>query len=166
MATEAASRAPRAITDGDTILAAALIPATREEVFRALTSVEVEAWWGSPDTYQMRNWRADLQVGGRWSVDVVMSGAVRPACGVFLEILSPARVVFTRRYDWDYPLLGWRDTKVTYLLKAESHGTRLTVRQDGFANLGTGAEQHVEGWERFLRFLTNHFQRIRHASAA
>lgn len=166
MATATQSTAPRAVTDGDTILATAVIPGSPELSFRALNTVEVEAWWGSPDTYHMKNWKADLQVGGRWSVDVMMGGAARPASGVFLEIDPPHRIVFTRRYEWDFPLLGWRDTKVTYRLKAERSGSRLIVRQDGFAHLGSGAEQHADGWERFLEFLITYFQKTRPSAAA
>ena len=148
---------PIAITDGDTILATAIISGTPERIFRALNTKEVESWWGTPDTYQMKNWHSDLQVGGRWGVDVIRHGAANPASGVFLVIDAPHRIAFTRRYDWDFPMLGWRDTKVTYLLKAEDTGTRLTVRQDGFANLGNGAAQHTDGWQLFLRLLQSYF---------
>ena len=63
-------------------------------------------------------------------------------------------------------MLGWRDTKVTYLLKAEDTGTRLTVRQDGFANLGNGAAQHTDGWQRFLGFPQLHFAGLKIPHAA
>ena len=67
MATNAIAGAPRAVTDGDMILASAEIDASPERVFQALTSTETETWWGAPDTYLIRDWRADLQVGGRYS---------------------------------------------------------------------------------------------------
>ena len=159
-------RGPVAITDGDTILATAIINALPEDIFRALNTKEVEIWWGSPDTYQIKNWNAELTVGGRWTLDIVKGGATLPSSGVFLEIDAPHRIVFTRRYDFDFPMLGWRDTRVTYQLKAESAGTRLTVRQDGFAHLGAGAEQHAEGWERFLQFLQSYLPGATASAAA
>ena len=151
---------PRAVTDGDTVLATATVAASPERVFRALNTVEVETWWGSADTYRIRNWKADFRIGGRWSVDVMMAdGKSNPACGVFLEIDAPHKIVFTRRYDWDYPLLGWRDTTVTYLVKHAAADACVVIRQDGFAGLGHGAEHHVEGWERFLGFLKAYLSR-------
>ena len=131
----------------------------------ALTTRDVESWWGSPDTYQIKDWWADLEVGGRWSLDVMKDGELHPATGVFLEIDAPRRIVFTRRYEWDYPLLGWRDTKVTYLLSPAGSDTRLTIRQDGFAKLGDAADKHVEGWERFLGFLQAWLRKTRDAGA-
>src|SRR5207237_158908 len=84
------------------------------------------------DTYRMKEWKADLRVGGRWSTVVVMVDGRRcPASGVFLEIDAPSKIVLTRRYDWDFPLLGWRDTMVTYHLAPIAAGTRMTVRHDG-----------------------------------
>jgi uncharacterized protein YndB with AHSA1/START domain len=144
----------KAVTDGETILATADLAAPPDRVFTALNTDEVETWWGSPDTYRMTAWKADLRVGGRWSAVVVMADGARcPASGVFLEIDAPSKIVLTRRYDWDYPLLGWRDTTVTYRLDPLATGTRMTVRHDGFASTGAAAAQHAEGWERFLGFL-------------
>jgi hypothetical protein len=36
----------------------------------ALTTDETETWWGSPDTYRITEWKADLRVGGPWSIVV------------------------------------------------------------------------------------------------
>lgn len=103
------------------------------------------------------NWHADVRVGGRWSLVVRLpDGAAFPASGEFLEIDAPHRVVQTRRYDWDYPELGRRDTTVTYRLDPISTGTRVTVRQDGFAGLRGPADHHAEGWEGFLGYLADH----------
>jgi uncharacterized protein YndB with AHSA1/START domain len=65
-----ASSKARAVTDGDTILATIDVAIPPERVFRALTTDEVERWWGSPDTYRVTDWAADLRVGGRWSLVV------------------------------------------------------------------------------------------------
>ena len=89
-----------------------------------------------------------------------------PASGVFLEIDAPHRIVFTRRYDFDFPMLGWRDTRITYQLNADPAGTRLTIRQDGFAHLGTAAEHHVEGWVQFLGFLQSYLSHEKAKQAA
>ncbi|MBX6331269.1 MAG: SRPBCC domain-containing protein [Gemmatimonadaceae bacterium] len=149
--------APRAVTDGETVLATMDMRATPERIFRALTTSETEAWWGAPDTYQATAWTSDLRVGGRWSVDIRLAdGSTFPAGGEYLEIDAPRRVVHTRRYDWDYPELGRRDTTVTYLLEPIDDGTRVTVRHDGFAGLRGPADHHVDGWKGFLQYLARY----------
>ncbi|HEX6814622.1 MAG TPA: SRPBCC family protein, partial [Gemmatimonadaceae bacterium] len=80
-------------------------------------------------------------------------GSIFPASGEYLAIEAPRRIVLTRRYDWDYPELGRRDTTVTYVLDPIPAGTRLTVRQDGFAGLRGPADHHADGWLGFLAYL-------------
>ena len=145
---------PRAVTDGDTILATVDLFAMPERVFRALTTQETELWWGSPDTYRVTDWKADLIAGGLWSLVVRRpDGNIFPASGKFLEVATPGKIVQTRKYDWDFPVLGRRDTTVTYHLDPIAQGTRITVRHDGFAGLREPADEHAAGWERLLSWL-------------
>jgi uncharacterized protein YndB with AHSA1/START domain len=76
-----------------------------------------------------------------------------PAGGEFIEIDAPRKIVFTRKYGWDFPVLGRRVTTVTYRFDPIPTGTRVTVRHDGFAGLPEPAEQHATGWERVLAWL-------------
>ena len=148
---------PRAVTDGETVLATADIAMTPERVFRALNTDEVESWCGSDDTYHMTNWAGDLRVGGQWSgVPRTADRSTTPASGQFLVIEGPRKIVFTRKYDWDFPVLGRRETTVTYLLQPIERGTRVTVRQDGFSGLEVPARLHAEGWERVLGWLDSY----------
>lgn len=156
---KAPGAAPRAVTDGETVLATMDMKATPERIFRALTTAECERWWGAPDTYRTTQWKSDVRVGGAWScVTVLSDGTEFPASGEYLVIDAPHRVVQTRRYHWDYPELGRRDTTVTYLLDPISDGTRMTVRHDGFAGLRGPAEHHVGGWETFLEYLAKYVE--------
>ncbi|MEZ2331584.1 SRPBCC domain-containing protein [Mesorhizobium sp. RCC_202] len=145
---------PQAMANGETAMAAAEIPAAPDQVLAALVTSEVERWWGSADTYRMTGWTADLRVGRSWSV-VVRSADGRhlPASGKFLEIEIPRRIVQTRRYDWDHPTLGRRETTVAYLLEPAAGGTRLTVCHGGFAGLTDAAAEHADGWARVLGWL-------------
>ena len=144
----------RAVADGDTILATVDLSAAPESVFRALTSKETERWWGSPDTYRVTDWKAELIIGGRWSLVVRRpDGNIFPASGKFLEVATPGKIVQTRKHDWDFPVLVRRDTTVTYRLDPISNGTRITVRHDGFVGLREPADEHSAGWERFLSWL-------------
>ena len=40
-----------------------------------LVTAETERWWGSPDTYAMREWNAELRPGGTWRVLVCFAEA-------------------------------------------------------------------------------------------
>ena len=164
MTTNANAGAPRAVTDGDMILASAEINASPERVFQALTSTETETWWGAPDTYLIRDWQADLQVGGRYTLTIHKDGARLPAGGVFLDVDAPRVLRLTQRYDFDFPPLGCRDTIITYRLTATATGTRLVVKNEGFGPAHEAAEQHAQGWERFLGYLQAHFNQARAAA--
>lgn len=149
----------KAVTDGEIVLAMVLVAAPPDRVFRALTTKETETWWGSPEVYQTRDWAADVRVGGLWSLTTVLPDGTRlPADGEFLEIQEPRRIAQTRRYDFDYPILGRRVTKVTYLLDVIEGGTRVTVRQEDFGAVQP-AYEHAGGWERFLDWLEAYFRK-------
>ena len=156
---------PQAMTNGETAMASAEIPAACEQVFAALVTNEVECWWGSADTYRMTGWTADLRIGGRWSVIVKTADGRRlPAGGTFLEIETPRRIVQTRRYGWDHPTLGRRETTVAFLLEPTACGTRLTVCHGGFVGLADAAAEHADGWVRVLGWLQGYFGERRRAA--
>ncbi len=145
----------RAVTDGNTILATIDVPASPELVFRALNTNETERWWGADDVYRQIEWTSEVRVGGRWHVVTRMAdGSSHPSGGEFLEVDAPRKVVITRIYEFDFPVLGRRPTQVTYLCDAIPTGTRVTVRHDGFAGLREIADLHAAGWERVLGWLS------------
>ncbi|RWD64664.1 SRPBCC domain-containing protein [Mesorhizobium sp.] len=145
---------PQAMANADTVMASADLPAAPDEVIAALVTREVERWWGSADTYRMTGWNADLRVDGCWSVVVKTADGQRlPASGKFLEIEAPRRIAQTRRYDWDHPALGRKETTVAYLLEPIGDGTRLTICHGGFAGFPDAAAEHAEGWARVLGWL-------------
>jgi len=153
----------RAVADRELgmILAIADISAAPERVFNALVTEEVEKWWGEPGVYTVSNWQADLREGGRWRLDVVRpDGVALPASGEFLTIERPNKIVITRRYDWDFPVLGRRDTVVTYLIDPIEKGTKLTVRHEGFGEAIAAAYEHADGWERYLGWLVEYFKKM------
>jgi len=155
---DAADAKPCAVTDGETVLACIDLPATPERVFNALNSAEVERWWGSPETYRMTDWRADLRAGGRWSVNVRHGDSVNPASGLYSLVEAPHRVAFSRIYDWPHPTLGGVETQVVYTFTATGEGTRLTVRHDGFGRRTAAAQEHAAGWERTLSWLERYLR--------
>lgn len=147
---------PRAAADRELgmVIAITDIDAAPGRIYSALITDEVETWWGAPDVYTVRDWQADLRIGGKWTLNVVSpNGVALPASGEFLELSEPNKIVITRRYDWDFPELGRRDTKVTYLMDATETGARLTVRHEGFGAATWALYEHGEGWERYLGWL-------------
>ena len=149
---------PRAVADGGggTIIATVEVPAAPDRVFRAMTTDEVERWWGHPDYYYMTNWSADLRVCGPWSVSVrFVDGSTNGGSGEFAEIEAPRRVVMTRKFE-QHPLLGTRETTVTYRFDPIPGGTRVTVRDEGFIGRSEAAYGNAEHWERVLGWLKTH----------
>src|SRR6266540_578764 len=108
-----------------TINAVVDIAARPEAVFRALTDPkELEAWWGSEDTYRTSDWKIDLRVGGQWSCAAKdPSGGTQTVKGEYLAV-DPPRLL---EYTW---LPSWEDfapTTVRCELEATSTGTRPAV---------------------------------------
>lgn len=150
---------PRAVADGSggTIIAVAKIPASPERVYRALTTDEVERWWGHLDYYHQTDWKADLQVRGQWSVVVrFKDGSTNGGNGEFAEISSPHKLVMTRKFE-NHPLQGARETTITYRLEPVPNGTRLTMREEGYIGRSEAAYGNAEHWERVLGWLAAYF---------
>jgi len=158
--------APRAVVDAaaGTIIATAEVAAP-ERVFRALTTNEVERWWGHPDFYRQTGWTAELRVCGPWSVTVVFAdGSTNVGSGEFAEIDLPRKLVMTRKFE-KHPLQGTRETTITYRLDPIASGTRVTVRDEGFLGRSEAAYGNAEHWERVLGWL-DAYMRPESASAA
>lgn len=130
------------------------IAAPPERVFRALTDGdEVVRWWGSPDTYRIDEFKADLRVGGRWySRGHAVDGKPFQTEGEFLEVDPPRVLSQTWNPDWAPGL----KTTLTYRLDPIPGGTRLTVRHEGFGAHREAFEGHTRGWERVLGFLNGY----------
>src|SRR5262249_7431793 len=148
--------APRSVADGfgGTIIAMADLDARPERVFQLLTTPEIERWWGHPEFYRSVNWKADLRVCGSWHVEAhFKDGAVVHGWGEFAEVEPPRKVVMTRRFD-NHPMLGDRETTISYRCEPLPNGrTRLTVRDEGFIGRSGAAYGNAEHWERVLGWL-------------
>ena len=151
-----AGRVVRTVSDGSagTVTASVDLVCSPERLYRMLVTAETERWWGSPETYAMREWTAELRTGGTWRVQVCCADGRRlPASGRFLEFDPPERIVQTRCYEFDHPTLGRRETRVTYLFQSREGGARLTVFHEGFRGFDEAAAEHAVGWERVLGWL-------------
>jgi uncharacterized protein YndB with AHSA1/START domain len=150
-----ALKSARAIADLDTgtILATVEIAASPDRVFKALCSEEVIEWWGSPDSYQVNQWTADLRVGGQWrSAGKGADGSDFSVGGEFLEIDPPHRLVQSWQPSWQPDLA----TTIAYRLQAIEGGTRVTISHTGFAGQKESCQNHAAGWEKVFGWLARH----------
>jgi uncharacterized protein YndB with AHSA1/START domain len=154
-------RAPKAAVDGvaGVLLANAEVSGTPNEAFRALMTSEVEKWWTIRDVYWLKDWKADLRAQGRWSVTVELpDGKQLNEWGEICEVEAPNKVVLTRRFGAN-PLIGDRETTLTYRLEPSSHGTLVTVREEGFVGRPQAAHGNAENWEKVLGWLDDYLSR-------
>ena len=160
MPTASKWRAPRAVVDGatGTIIATSEIDAPPERVFSALTTSEVERWWGHPEYYRQTDWRAELRVRGVWSTIVRFTdGTTNGGSGEFAEIEAPRRLIMTRKFE-KHPLQGTRETTITYRLDPIPTGTHVTMREEGYVGRSEAAYGNAEHWERVLGWLATYLE--------
>jgi hypothetical protein len=78
--------------------------------------------------------------------------------GEFCEVTVPNKIVMTRRYGAN-PLLGERETTLIYRLEPSSHGTLVTVREEGFIGRPQAAYGNGENWEKVLAWLDDYLSK-------
>ena len=153
-------KAPKAAVDGvaGLVIANADVSGRPEQACRALMTSEVERWWTIRGVYQLKDWNADLRVRGRWSVTVELCDGKRlDEWGEFCEVDVPNEIVMTRRFGAN-PLLGERETTLTYRFEPSPHGTLLTVREEGFIGRPEAAYGNAENWEKVLGWLDEYLR--------
>jgi uncharacterized protein YndB with AHSA1/START domain len=150
-------RSARALADvtGGTIVATVEIAAPPDRVFRAISSEEIAAWWGSPETYRVTRWTGDVRVGGWWrSEGVGADGTAFAVYGDILQVDPPFLLVQT----WQYEHKAGDVTTVRFRIEPIPGGSRLTVRHEGFTDRDA-CESHTRGWERVMTWLSAHLTR-------
>jgi uncharacterized protein YndB with AHSA1/START domain len=152
---QSTARAIADVTQG-MLLATIDIVATPERVFRAVTSEELTRWWGSEDTYRTTKWSGDVRVGGTWHTEGIgRDGKPFSVHGEFIDVDPPRKLVQTWRYDWD---TGDSVTTITWRFEPIDGGTRVIVRHEGFGDAQAACQNHAEGWERVLGWLSDNFR--------
>ncbi len=152
---------PKAAVDGAAgiLVANAEVAGTPEQAFRALMTNEVETWWAIPGVYSLKDWSADLRPQGRWRVTVELHDGKRlDEWGEICEVEAPSKIVLTRRFGAN-PLLGERETTLTYRFEPTSRGTLVTVREEGFLGRPAAAYGNAENWEKVLSWLDEYLNR-------
>jgi uncharacterized protein YndB with AHSA1/START domain len=141
------------------VMASVDVAAPPERVFEALASEEIAKWWGDPAVYVTTAARADVRPGGRWRCDGVgADGVAFYVEGEYLVVERPHRLVCT----WEPAWAPEERTKIHYTLEAIEGGTRVTLRHEGFTS-AEQCQQHGDGWEMVLGWLSRHFPGDREA---
>src|SRR5262245_19015415 len=124
------------------LLARVALEASPERVFRALTSSEIAQWWARPGVFDTTAWSGDVRVGGRWHTSGTFRGQPYSQQGEFLEVEAPRRLVHTT----EGPGKPGAPCRITYTLEPHEGGTRLLLRQSGFAT-PERCQSFALGWE-------------------
>jgi uncharacterized protein YndB with AHSA1/START domain len=129
------------------LIATRVFDAPRDVVFRAWTDPErLKRWWG-PKGFTNPVCEVDVRPGGAIRIDMrAPDGVVYPMTGAFVEIVEPARLVFTSSalHKNGEPLFEILNT-VTF---AEEDGkTKLTLRASVSKSRGEAAP-HLAGMEQ------------------
>jgi uncharacterized protein YndB with AHSA1/START domain len=152
----------KTVTKGDPreIVVTRLFDADRERVFAAWTTAEHLKHWFAPAGYSVTFCTVDFRVGGAWRLCLrAPTGRDVWARGVFQEIVTPERIVFTDIVldDADAPRFKVLTT-VTFV--AEGRKTRLTVHV-GVAEIFDPSSAPIvarmdTGWRETVEKLAQH----------
>ena len=132
-------------------------PAPPQQVFQAWTDPEALTKWFAPtDQHRTSVPLMELEVGGRYRIEMRLDDKVYIVVGVYQEIRPPDRLVFTWRWESEPEHGDAGDTLVTLELKPHGSGTELTLTHERFVS-EQKREEHAHGWtgclnglERFL----------------
>ena len=118
------------------------LAAARERVFRAFTEPEeLKRWFGPSDEHVVPLAEVDLRVGGRYTIAIRgPSGSVLRVGGVYREIRSPERLVFTWQWEGN-PC----ETLVTIELADVGGKTELRLTHERFVD-ASERDSHGAGW--------------------
>jgi uncharacterized protein YndB with AHSA1/START domain len=113
-------------------------------VFKTWTAKEhLLRWWG-PKNFTATSEKLDFRVGGAYRHRIHgPDGSSYGMSGVYREIVEPELIVFTFAWD-DEP-----ETLITVKFMPEGGGTRLSFRQEPFAD-AAARDSHESGWGECL----------------
>jgi uncharacterized protein YndB with AHSA1/START domain len=129
-------------------------------VFEAMTTSEGLAAWFGPDDLPVVHAQVDAHVGGAYRVRFRrFDGSEHEACGEFLELVPPRRIVMS----WRWALGGaaeerGRTSRVEIEIRPIAGGTELTFTHAALWDEAS-AQSHTWGWtgalDKLVRNLEN-----------
>ena len=131
-------------------------------VFEAMTTSEGVAAWFGPDELPVVGAQMDARVGGAYRVHFrTLDGRDHEACGEFLELVPPRRIVMS----WNWAVGGvpderGRTSRVEVELRPIEDGTELTFTHAGLWDEAS-EKSHASGWSGALEKLVRVLERGR-----
>jgi uncharacterized protein YndB with AHSA1/START domain len=128
-------------------------------VFHAMTTAEGVAVWFGPDDLPVVHAEMDARVGGAYRVHFrTVDGSDHEACGEFLELVRPRRIVMSWRWArGGVPDEQGRISRVEIGLAPIAGGTELTFTHSDLSNEAS-QESHAGGWAGALDKLARHLE--------
>ena len=129
-------------------------------VFEAMTTAEGVASWFGPDDLPVVHAEMDARVGGAYRVHFrTLDGRDHEACGEFLEVAPPRRIVMS----WKWASGGeleeqGRISRIEIDLAPHADGTELTFTHAGLSSEAS-EKSHAGGWSGALDKLLRHLER-------
>jgi uncharacterized protein YndB with AHSA1/START domain len=126
-------------------------------VFEAVTTAEGVAAWFGPDDLPVVRAEMDARVGGTYRVHFrTLDGLDHEACGEFLEVVPPRRVVMSWRWASGGELdEAGRTSRVEIQLTPMGDGTELTFTHAALSSEAS-EKSHAQGWAGALDKLVRH----------
>lgn len=133
-----------------TLKIARTIKAAPEAVFAAWTQPEHMKHWSAPEGMDVAIAEVDLTAGGRFHIQMKNAeGGEHNARGVYREIESPSRLVYT--WNWDeHPDAG--ESLITVEFSAVEGGTEVTMVHSRLPSEEL-VNEHESGWTSCLNRL-------------
>jgi uncharacterized protein YndB with AHSA1/START domain len=126
-------------------------------VFEAMTTNEGIAAWFGPDDLPVVSAQMDARVGGAYRVRFrTLDGGDHEACGEFLELVPPRRIVMSYRWALGgVPEERGRTSRVEVDLQPIEGGTELTFTHTALWDEAS-KQSHTGGWTGALGKLVRH----------
>jgi len=133
--------------------------ATPERVFDAWTQPEaLTEWWSAGPSHRPGLAEVDLRVGGRYRLSMIDGDGVETIVGgEYVEVLRPARLAFTWRWEagGDDPTDG-TTSLVEIDFELDGDATLVTLRHSGLVTAESIA-RHERGWNGCFDTLERRF---------
>ena len=115
--------------------------AAPEKVYAAwIDPAKMSRWLGPPNVIKV-NVTADVAVGGRYAIQMIVPDDEHNVSGVYREVVPNRKLVFT----WAWRSTPERESLVTVTFTPEGDGTLMTLHHEQFFD-EAARDSHENGW--------------------
>jgi uncharacterized protein YndB with AHSA1/START domain len=115
--------------------------AAPEKVYAAwIDPAKMSRWLGPPNVIKV-NVTADVTVGGRYAIQMIVPGDEHNVSGVYREVVPNRKLVFT----WAWRSTPERESLVTVTFTPDGDGTLMRLHHEQFFD-EAARDRHEQGW--------------------